>query len=91
MRDGEITRVLTDHGDYHADTVILAAGMWSRELGAKLGLNVPACAVEHQYIVTEPLPEPDLVKALPHPARPGAARLLQTRCGRAACCGWLRG
>ncbi|WP_306115705.1 MULTISPECIES: FAD-dependent oxidoreductase [unclassified Roseovarius] len=65
VRDGEITRVLTDHGDYHADTVILAAGMWSRELGAKLGLHVPACAVEHQYIVTEPLPEPDVVKVLP--------------------------
>lgn len=65
VRDGEITRVLTDQGEYRAETVILAAGMWSRELGAKLGVTVPACAVEHQYIVTEPLPEPELVKALP--------------------------
>ncbi len=65
VTDGKITRVLTDHGDYRAETVIMAAGMWSRELGAKLGLNVPACAVEHQYIVTEPLPEPDIVKGLP--------------------------
>ena len=55
----------TSDGDYEAENVVMAAGMWSRELGRKLGLHVPACAVEHQYIVTEPLPEPELVKGLP--------------------------
>ena len=60
-----ITKVMTSEGDYEAGNVILAAGMWSRELAAKLGVTVPACAVEHQYIVTEPLPEPELVKGLP--------------------------
>ena len=65
IRNGRITRVLTDQGDWEADTIVLAAGMWSRKLGAKLGLKVPACAVEHQYIVTEPLPDPDLIKTLP--------------------------
>lgn len=63
--NGRITRVQTTKGDYEADNIILATGMWSRELGAKLGLTIPACAVEHQYIVTEPLPDPDLVKNLP--------------------------
>jgi len=65
VADGRITRVLTSQGDYEAETVIFAAGMWSRELGAKLGIHVPACAVEHQYIVTEPLPDVELVKGLP--------------------------
>ncbi|WP_428644707.1 GcvT family protein [Roseibium sp.] len=65
VTDGRITRVMTPEGDYTADVVVLAAGMWSRELGAKLGVRVPACAVEHQYIVTEPLPDVDLVKRLP--------------------------
>ena len=65
IKNGRITRVMTTQGDYEAENVILAAGMWSRELGAKLGLRVPACAVEHQYIVTEPLPDPDLVRSLP--------------------------
>ncbi|MFT7595553.1 MAG: sarcosine dehydrogenase, partial [Paracoccaceae bacterium] len=65
ITDGRITKVMTSNGDYEADTVVLAAGMWSRELGAKLGLQVPACAVEHQYIVTEPLPDIELVKELP--------------------------
>lgn len=64
IKDGRITRVMTSEGgDYEAETVIMAAGMWSRELGAKLGIHVPACAVEHQYIVTEPpLPDEALVK-----------------------------
>jgi len=50
---GRITGVETSEGPWQAETVILAAGMWSREIGAKLGLRVPACAVEHQYVVTE--------------------------------------
>lgn len=58
-----IRSVTTEHGDIEAETVILAAGMWSRELGAKLGLRIPACAVEHQYIVTEPVA--DDVSAFP--------------------------
>ena len=53
VTDGRITRVETSDGTYEAETVVLAAGMWSREIGAKLGIRVPACAVEHQYIVTE--------------------------------------
>ncbi|MEB8386315.1 FAD-dependent oxidoreductase [Rhodobacteraceae bacterium KMM 6894] len=65
VTNGRITHVETSEGTYEAENVILAAGMWSRELGAKLGLRVPACAVEHQYIVTEPMPDPELVKTLP--------------------------
>ncbi|NRB20279.1 MAG: FAD-dependent oxidoreductase [Rhodobacteraceae bacterium] len=65
ITNGRITKVMTSDGDYEAEVVVLAAGMWSRELAAKLGVTVPACAVEHQYIVTEPLPNPELVKGLP--------------------------
>ena len=50
---GRISHVITSQGTYEAQNVILATGMWSREIGAKLGIRVPACAVEHQYIVTE--------------------------------------
>ena len=67
---GRITKVTTSDGDYRADNVVLAAGMWSRELGAKLGLKIPACAVEHQYIVTEPIPGiPDNLPTLRDPDR----------------------
>lgn len=54
---GRITAVKTTDGIYEAETITIATGMWSRELGAKLGLKIPACAVEHQYIVTEPIPD----------------------------------
>ena len=48
-----IVEVETTGGNYKAENIILATGMWSRELGQKLGIRIPACAVEHQYIVTE--------------------------------------
>ena len=48
-----IVEVVTTGGNYKAENIILATGMWSRELGQKLGIRIPACAVEHQYIVTE--------------------------------------
>ena len=65
-----VTGVMTSEGEFEAQSVILAAGMWSRELGAKLGLQIPACAVEHQYIVTEPIPDcPDNLPTLRDPDR----------------------
>lgn len=65
-----IETVCSSEGDWQAETIVLAAGMWSRELGAKLGLKVPACAVEHQYIVTEPIPDmPDNLPTLRDPDR----------------------
>ncbi|HHS89169.1 MAG TPA: FAD-dependent oxidoreductase, partial [Rhodobacteraceae bacterium] len=65
-RQGDrIVRVDTSQGSFDVQNVVLAAGMWSRELGRQLGLRVPACAVEHQYVVTEPWAAPELVRDLP--------------------------
>jgi len=70
VKSGRITEVQTNKGSYEAETITLATGMWSRELGAKLGLKIPACAVEHQYIVTEPIPDcPDGLPTLRDPDR----------------------
>ena len=57
VNGGRIVEVITSEGSWQAETVVMAAGMWSRELGARLGIRIPACAVEHQYIVTEPVAE----------------------------------
>ncbi len=54
---GRITEVLTSEGVFEAENIVLATGMWSREISQKLGFSIPACAVEHQYIVTEPIPD----------------------------------
>lgn len=48
-----ITHVDTTAGRFEAQNIILATGMWSREIGAKLGLRVPSYAVEHQCIITD--------------------------------------
>ncbi len=52
-RGRRVTRIVTDHGAIEADCVINAAGMWSRDIAAMVGTRVAACAVEHQYYVTE--------------------------------------
>ena len=44
-----------DTGELRAATVVLAAGMWSAELGRPLGLRLALQAAEHFYIVTEPM------------------------------------
>jgi len=67
---GRVISVVTNKGTFSGETVTIATGMWSRELGAKLGLRIPACAVEHQYIVTEPIDGfPDGLPTLRDPDR----------------------
>lgn len=52
--DGErITGVETEVGDIAAEAVVLCAGMWTRDLAATIGANVPLHACEHFYILTE--------------------------------------
>jgi 4-methylaminobutanoate oxidase (formaldehyde-forming) len=58
-----ITRVRTEQGDIDCETVVNAAGMWARELGLMMGIRVPSIAVEHQYLITDPIP--DLPKTMP--------------------------
>jgi glycine cleavage system aminomethyltransferase T/glycine/D-amino acid oxidase-like deaminating enzyme len=42
-------------GELRAGTVVLAAGMWSAEIGRKVGLRLALQAAEHFYIVTAPM------------------------------------
>jgi glycine cleavage system T protein len=61
-QNGRVTGVVTENGEIAADYVVLATGMWSRELARRSGVSVPLQACEHFYIVTEPFPglTPDL-------------------------------
>ena len=49
--------VVTDKGTIHAEHVVNAGGLWAREIGRLVGLSLPVLAMEHHYIITEPLPE----------------------------------
>ena len=52
---GKAVGVVTDQGEIRADKVVICGGMWSRDLAAEIGVNVPLHAAEHFYIVTEPM------------------------------------
>ena len=55
IMDGRrVAGVRTDRGDIRARWVVLAAGMWSRDMAAQIGVTLPLQACEHFYIVTEP-------------------------------------
>ena len=45
--------VITDHGNVHAEHVVNAGGLWAREVGRMVGLELPILAMEHQYLITE--------------------------------------
>ena len=49
--------VLTDKGSVHAEHVINCAGLWAREVGHMVGIELPVLAMEHHYLITEDLPE----------------------------------
>ena len=49
--------VRTTKGDIHTQWVVNAAGLWGREVAAMAGLTLPLQPTEHQYFVTEPIPE----------------------------------
>jgi len=54
-RNRSVTTVCTNRGDVECDQVVLCGGLWSRHLGNKLGVTVPLQAIEHMYVVTEPM------------------------------------
>ncbi len=49
--------VITNQGNIHAEHVVNAAGLWAREVGRMVGLELPVLAMEHMYILTEEMPE----------------------------------
>jgi len=49
--------IVTDKGNLVAEHVVNAAGLWGREVGHMAGLELPVLAMEHQYLVTEEIPE----------------------------------
>ncbi len=57
-RDGSWD-VVTDKGTVHAEHVVNCAGLWAREVGHMVGIELPVLAMEHHYLLTEDLPELD--------------------------------
>ncbi len=50
-------KVVTEQGTVEAEHVVNCGGLWAREVGRMAGLELPLLAMEHMYLLTEPMPE----------------------------------
>ena len=58
QRPDETWDVEIEGGDpIHAEHVVNAGGLWAREVGRMVGLELPVLAMEHQYVLTADVPE----------------------------------
>ena len=83
--------LVTDKGAVHAEHIVNAAGLWAREVGAMAGVYFPLVPMEHQYIVTEDVPQ---ISAIidgggehPHVMDPAGESYLRQE-GRGLCIGF---
>ena len=64
----------------HAEHVVNAAGLWAREVGRMVGLELPVLAMQHQYLITEDLPalkgQKELLTSIDFEARGDALEVL---------------
>ncbi len=49
--------VVTDRGTIRAGIVVNAAGIWGRDVGELAGIELPIVPMEHQYLITDAVPE----------------------------------
>jgi dimethylglycine dehydrogenase len=49
--------LITEAGVINAEHVVNAAGLWAKQLGRMIGLDLPLSPLEHHYLLTETIPE----------------------------------
>ena len=49
--------VVTGKGVIHAEHVVNAGGLWAKQVGRMVGLDLPLSPLQHHYFVTESIPE----------------------------------
>ena len=57
VEKGRIGAVVTDQGTIRCEQALLCANIWAPVISEKIGLKLPLLAAQHQYTVTEGLPE----------------------------------
>lgn len=62
---GEVIGVQTEGGSIKTEIVINAAGMWGRQIGAMVGVNLPMTPLVHQHLAAKPVPGHELPKNTP--------------------------
>jgi 4-methylaminobutanoate oxidase (formaldehyde-forming) len=81
VEQGRVAGVETENGVLAAAKVLLAAGLWTRQLALEAGANVPLYPCEHYYAVTEAVDLPGETPIVRVPddgvyLKPDAGRLL---------------
>ena len=49
--------VVTEQGSVKAEHIVNAGGLWAREVGRMVGVELPVLAMEHMYLLTDEMPE----------------------------------
>ena len=62
-KNGKVAGVKVNGKQIECEYIVLASGMWSRQIGEKAGVSIPLYPAEHFYIITEPIK--NLPKDLP--------------------------
>ena len=55
IKNNQIEGVVVNGVKIECEYIILATGMWSRQIGEKLGVSIPLYPAEHFYVITEPI------------------------------------
>jgi len=55
IKNKSIIGVETNEGIIKCEYIVLAAGMWSRQIGKSINISIPLYPDEHFYILTEPI------------------------------------
>ncbi|MFL2894603.1 MAG: FAD-dependent oxidoreductase, partial [Candidatus Pelagibacter sp.] len=56
-KDGRVAGVIVNGKTIECEYIVLATGMWSRQIGEDMGLSIPLYPAEHFYIITEGIKE----------------------------------
>ncbi len=62
-KNSKVYGVKVNGKEIKSEYVVLATGMWSRQIGEKIDVSIPLYPAEHFYVITEPIE--DLSKTLP--------------------------
>ena len=54
-KNGKVVGVETSAGIVMCDAIAVCSGLWSREIGAMAGAEIPVLACEHFYLLTKPI------------------------------------
>ncbi len=57
IKNKRIEGVVVKGEKIECEYIVLATGMWSRQIGEKIGVSIPLYPAEHFYVITEPIKE----------------------------------